>query len=183
MKQAIRIATLALTLSLPLLACERQTTLKPVATSSADQFEDAMAAYDSGDFTTALKLWRPLAEQGNAASQHNLGLMYSKGQGVKQDYAEALKWYRLAANQGYARALNNLGNMYLEGRGVQQDYIQAYKWFSLSFTLAMDDEGQELALANMMTAQITGRMTKSDKDEAHRQGEEWIAKDYKPSSP
>ena len=42
------------------------------------------------------------AEQGNAAAQYNLGVMYDNGEGVPQDYAEAAKWYRLAAEQGEA---------------------------------------------------------------------------------
>lgn len=42
------------------------------------------------------------ADQGVAEAQHNLGVMYFNGDGVRQDYAEALKWYRKAAEQGYA---------------------------------------------------------------------------------
>ena len=67
---------------------------------SADAFEDAVSAYQRGDFLTAAKTFRKLAEQGDAAAQYNLGLMYDNGQGVPQDYAEAVKWYRLAAEQG-----------------------------------------------------------------------------------
>jgi hypothetical protein len=40
---------------------------------------------------------RTAAEQGKAAAQSNLGLMYAKGQGVPQDYAEAVRWFRKAA--------------------------------------------------------------------------------------
>jgi hypothetical protein len=39
----------------------------------AGQFEDATAAYDRGDYATALRLLRPLAEQGDADAQTNLG--------------------------------------------------------------------------------------------------------------
>ncbi len=45
-------------------------------------FDDGMAAYDRGDYETALREFRPLAEQGNALAQHNLGVMYDNGQGV-----------------------------------------------------------------------------------------------------
>ena len=68
---------------------------------SAD-FQKGVTAYNSGDFATALREWKPLAEQGNAYAQNNLGLMYDNGQGVLQDYKTAVKWYRLAAKQGYA---------------------------------------------------------------------------------
>jgi uncharacterized protein len=40
-------------------------------------FEDRLAASDAGDYTTALRLWRPLAEHGDAAAQYNIGLRYS----------------------------------------------------------------------------------------------------------
>ena len=63
-------------------------------------FDDGWAAYERGDNATALREWRPLAEQGHAAAQYNLGLMYDNGEGVAQDDGKAVKWYRLAAEQG-----------------------------------------------------------------------------------
>ena len=90
-----------------LLALVLATTLTTAA--AAGPFEDADAAYQRGDYATALRLWRPLGEQGNALAQFNLGIMYRRGQGVPQDYAEAVKWNRLAAEQGDAEAQHNLG--------------------------------------------------------------------------
>ena len=66
-------------------------------TAPAGPFEDSVAAYRRGDFATAARLFRPLAEQGDLNSQTNLGLMYRKGRGVTKDDAEAAKWYRKAA--------------------------------------------------------------------------------------
>ena len=66
--------------------------------------EDAMAAYARGDYATALRLLRPLAEQGDAQAQYNLGVLYDNGQGVPKNDAEAMKWYRMAADQGEAEA-------------------------------------------------------------------------------
>ena len=43
--------------------------------------------------------FRPLAEQGHADAQNNLGLMYSNGQGVPQDYLPASLWFNLAASR------------------------------------------------------------------------------------
>ena len=63
-----------------------------------------MEELEREDHETAYKLFLPLAEQGNADAQSNLGLMYESGRGVPQDYKEAIKWYRLAADQGFARA-------------------------------------------------------------------------------
>jgi len=55
--------------------------------ASAGSLEDAFAAANRGDFATALRLWGPLAQQGDASAQSNLGYMYENGHGVPQDYA------------------------------------------------------------------------------------------------
>ena len=72
------------------------------------------------------------AEQGLAQAQHNLGVMYEKGQGVGQDYIEAHKWFKLSAEQGYAQAQYNLGLMYSKCEGVPSDDKEAVKWYRLS---------------------------------------------------
>jgi len=101
----------------------------PVA---AGPYEDALAAFERGDHAAALQRWRPLAEQGDAGAQNNLGLLYEKGQGVAQDHAEAAKWYRAAADQGNAFAQANLGLMHQNGWGVAQDHAEAVKWYRLA---------------------------------------------------
>ena len=78
-------------------------------------FDEGMAAYERGDYESAIREWLPLAEQGNANAQSKLGFVYYVGAGVPQDYAEALKWYRRAADQGNASAQSNLGVMYRNG--------------------------------------------------------------------
>jgi uncharacterized protein len=105
------------------------------ATTSAGTAQDLQtgeAAYDAGDFATALREWLPLAEQGNASAQYNLGFMYDLGEGVPQDYAESMNWYRMAAAQGDAIAQNNLGLMYDLGNGVPQDGAEAVKWYRMA---------------------------------------------------
>ena len=88
-----------------------------VAYVQKTQFQQAFDAAKKKDFATALKLWQSLAEQGDANSQYNLGLMYSRGEGVKQDDVEAAKWFRKAAEQGEAEAQFKLAMMYEFGRG------------------------------------------------------------------
>jgi len=65
--------------------------LEQTAMVHADAFGDGVVAYERGDYAAALRLWRPLAEQGNPAAQYNLGVMYREGQSVPQDDAEAVK--------------------------------------------------------------------------------------------
>ncbi len=83
----------------------------------ADPLEDAVAARASGDYASALKLLQPLANQGAAAAQFNLGYMYAKGQGVTEDDAQATAWYRKAADQGYGPAQLGLAIAYATGVG------------------------------------------------------------------
>ena len=95
-------------------------------------FDEAVRAYKSGDFGTALHEYQILAEQGAVDAQYNLGLMYANGEGVPQDYAEAVKWYRLAAEQGLADAQYSLGLAYGYGRGLPQDCAEAVMWYRLA---------------------------------------------------
>lgn len=107
------------------------TTTVPVAhADTAGSLAEATAAYQKGDYATALADLRPLAEQGVPEAQHKLGALYVQGNGVRQDYAKAAFWYRKAAVQGFAPAQNSLGLLYKEGKGVPQDYAQAASWFS-----------------------------------------------------
>ena len=98
----------------------------------AQDFDKGLAAYRAGDYATAVQEWRPLAEQGNAGAQVNLGIMYDNGDGVLEDDAEAVRWYRMAAEQGYDIAQVNLGIMYDNGRGVLQDYAEAVRWYRMA---------------------------------------------------
>jgi uncharacterized protein len=77
--------------------------------------EDALAAFDRGDFATALRLWNSLADSGDAEAQNNLGVMYRDGLGVKQSDEEAHRLFGLAAAKGLAVAQYNLAVIYARG--------------------------------------------------------------------
>ena len=135
--------------------------LTPVA-AIAGSLEDGLDAHDSGDYAAALRLWRPLAEQGHAQAQYNLGVVYRKGQGVLQDYAVALKWYRLAAEQGFPDAQSDLGFMYDIGQGVPQDYAEAVKWYRLAA-----EQGHAIAQFNLGIMYDNGQGVPQDHMLAH----------------
>ena len=101
-------------------------------TTTVDPLEDGVAAYQRGDFATALRLFQPLAEHGDASAQCNIGVMYEQGRGVAQNYREAMRWFRLAAVQGNSSAQSNLGVMYHKGQGIAQDYGEAMKWYRMA---------------------------------------------------
>jgi TPR repeat protein len=110
------------------------------------QFDDAIAAYERGDYATAFRSMKPLAEKGDAKAQHNLGVMYDYGRGVPQDYTKALKWYRMAAEHGIPEAQHNLGLMYYQGQGVPQNYSEAAKWYRRAAEQGMADSQVNLGL-------------------------------------
>ncbi len=66
----------------------------------ATDFEVGVEAWGRGDYDTALREFRPLAEQGHAQAQVNLGILYSQGQGVPKDYVLAHMWLNLAEAKG-----------------------------------------------------------------------------------
>ncbi|MDP1948259.1 MAG: tetratricopeptide repeat protein [Nitrospirota bacterium] len=124
---------------------------------------DGEAALESGDYATALQWFRPLADQGDADAQYNLGFLYATGRGVSQDEAQAAGWYRKAADQGQATAQNNLGVLYATGRGVPQDYAQAKVWYRKAA-----DQGQATAQYNLGVLYATGRGVPQDEAQAAR---------------
>jgi uncharacterized protein len=131
----------------------------PVA---AGTFEDAVDAHARGDYAKALRLIRPLANDGNASAQFNLGLMYATGQGVQQDNAAAALWFQKAAEQGYAPAQSNLGTVYLYGRGVTQDDTEAVAWFRKAA-----DQGHPVAKLYLGVMYAEGRGVPQDYVRAH----------------
>ena len=128
----------------------------------AGPFEDAAAARGSGDYATALRLLRPLADQGIADAQYYLGLMYDKGEGVPQNYAAAAAWYRKAADKGASDAQYNLGNMYFKGQGVPQDFAAAASWYRKAA-----DKGASDAQYNLGNMYFKGQGVPQDYGHAH----------------
>ena len=142
-----------------------------VPSYSAD-FNKGLTAAQSGDFATALKEWKPLAEEGNAVAQNNLGLMYHNGWGVPQDYKEAARLYRLAAEQGDADAQGNLGVMYVFGKGVTKDFVYAHMWGNIALM-----NGNERGAS--VRGHVAEKMTSSQIEEAQRLARECVKKNYK----
>ncbi|MXW90932.1 MAG: hypothetical protein F4114_15320 [Rhodospirillaceae bacterium] len=129
--------------------------------AAAQTFDEALAAAKRGDYATAYRGFRRLAEQGHASAQNNLGNMYAEGHGVQQDHAEAVKWYRRAAKQGESDAQNNLGYMYEEGQGVSQDYVEAAKWYGRAA-----EQGDAYAQINLGRMYAKGYGVRQDYAEA-----------------
>ncbi len=126
-------------------------------------FQAGMDANNREDYATALREWRPLAEQGDAHAQYNLGVMYRKGRGVPQDDVQARQWYKKASVQGVAKAQYNLGILYFNGEGVPKDYQQALRWFRLAA-----DQGEAVAQTKIAIMYDDGQGVPHDIVQAHK---------------
>jgi TPR repeat protein len=140
------------------------------------QFDDAIAAYERGDYATAFRSMKPLAEKGDAKAQHNLGLMYYQGQGVPQNYSEAAKWYRRAAEQGMADSQVNLGLMYYHGQGVSRDYVLAHMWLNIAASQYPASVRENLNDAVHYRDIVNSLMTPTQIAEADRLARKWKPK-------
>jgi hypothetical protein len=126
-----------------------------------------MDAYQRGDYATALNELIPLAEQGNAAAQSALGLMYRRGLGVPKNRKAAIKRYTLAAEQGLAQAQTGLGVMLATGGRGKKNNTSAYIWWSIA-ALQGDEEGRK------HRDMIEERLSPGQITEGKRLAREWV---------
>ena len=122
---------------------------------------EGVQALAAGDFKAALVQLQPLAEQGNADAQFNLGLMYFNGSGVAQDDQAALKWFRLAADQGDGFSQFALGNLYYMGRGVTQNFVVSYALGNLAAADVPSAFTQPVQMRDAAAANLTAKQLES----------------------
>lgn len=104
-------------------------------------------AYDRADYKTALQVWLPSAESGDADAQTNVGEIFERGLGGKPNYEAAALWYQRAADQGNKRAQFNLGTFYEQGLGVNQDKLIAMNYYRQAWGLPEDSLVYQSAIA------------------------------------
>ena len=112
-----------------------------------ESVEQAITAYDRGDYAAAAALFAWLAEEGNPTAQMRLGDLYYDGRGVPQSDDAAMNWYRKAADAGQRQAQWRIGLMYSEGRGVSQNRREAVRWYRLAAEQGLPEAEYNLALA------------------------------------
>ena len=141
-------------------------------TSSANDFQEGLDAIYGTNYSKALEKLRPLAAQGHAAAQYNLGVMHEWGDGVLQDNLLAVKWYRRAAENFHKDAQNSLGAMYSKGLGVEENFIKALKWF-----LIAGENGSEEGRKNI--DMVEKRMTSEQISRARKLARGWMRQHFK----
>jgi TPR repeat protein len=121
-----------LCICLPMLAVAAFPAAPSLAAPADAAFRQGLSAYNSGDFTKAMKIWLPLAQAGDAPAQAGIGFMYHRGMGMPVDNRKAAYWLRKAAEHGQPEGQMMLGTLYFYGTGVEKDYIKAYAWCDLA---------------------------------------------------
>ncbi len=106
------------------------------------EFRDAFEAFDDQESSKALEIFEDLAEQGDAAAQNNVGVLYESSTGVYRSDRAAEQWYRKAAEQGLPEAQYNLAAILAadlmagkegdDAEEIQRRFIEAYTWLTLA---------------------------------------------------
>lgn len=113
---------------------------RPIKTTAADCNirGGEYVAFDRADYKTALKIWLPAAEAGDADAQLAVGEIFEKGLGTEPNYEAAVLWYQKAADQGNKSAQFNLGTLYEQGLGVEKNKLQALNLYREAWGLPSD---------------------------------------------
>ncbi len=134
-------------------------------TASAD-VKSGVNAYQRGDYETAMRELKPLAERDDVDAQYHLGEMYLRGRGVGQDFAAAAAWYTKAAEAGHPGAQGTLGGLHAVGLGVPQDVGTAYFWM---ITAAIWDQGKIRQKAMQSLGDVARQLDRQEKSAIAKQ--------------
>jgi TPR repeat protein len=129
-------------------------------------WDEATKAFAKKQYASAAKLFKPLAEKGNALAQYQIALMHRMGLGLTKDQKEAKKWSRLAAKQGNADAQLMLASLYSKADGGESaDVVRAYMWYEASAKEGNTEARKELvSLEKEMTPrQLTDARAQAQK--------------------
>lgn len=136
----------------------------------ADEFEDAVVAYQAGDYASAYPVFMNMAGAGNSSAETMLGVMYFNGQGVEQNESFAAIWFYKAARKGNPNAHLAFGSLHIRGVGVLQNLGKAYKWL---FLAAERGEGEVASEATRLLSEIGTLMSEEERERAISEAKAW----------
>ena len=152
-------------------------------------FEDALAAYNSGDKITALSNARAAARTGSSDAAVMAGYILRKGEAGTINLIEAKSWYMQAANKNHPDALVALGEMAIKNEaGLTQSDAVSYltRASDLGRTDAMRAlsdlyrTGQGTAPSAKKSESLLKKASQSfDRDATKRLGDSYFEKDPK----
>jgi hypothetical protein len=114
---------------------------------SAQSVKAGIDAWQKADYAAAVAIWRPLAEQGDADAQFNLGQAYRLGRGVPIDLGAAQLWFERAAAKGHLDAQTTLGLLLFQNG----NHTGAVRWLK-----AASDKDEPRAMLVYGTALFNG---------------------------
>lgn len=115
-------------------------------------------AWAAQNYDEAVRIWRPLADRGDADAQYNLAQAYFLGRGLPQNMVLAEQWYARAARQGHPEATANYGLLLFQN-GRRQEAIP--------FVTRAADAGDPRAQYVLGTALFNGDLVERDAPRAY----------------
>jgi TPR repeat protein len=131
------------------------------------QIEQAKEFYFSGDYDSSAKLFKSLADSGDAEAQYYLGIIYTKDQFLEKDVNKALSYLLSAADQNHHDAMWQLGQMYNNGDVVEKNLLVATDWYRKSEQLSPPVENiqfyksNEGGLTEQSTSEVIQNLTQT----------------------
>jgi uncharacterized protein len=108
-----------------------------IVAEKASRFDQGIAAYDSGDYAAAYRIWAQLAKEDDLGAMRNAAQLLRQGKGVAKDSQAAFALYREAAEKGLVTAMANVAEMYLTGEGVEKNPQAAAAWYARAATAGL----------------------------------------------
>jgi uncharacterized protein len=116
-------------------------------TADAQSVKAGIDAWQRADYDSAVKIWRPLAESGDADAAFNLGQAYRLGRGVPISLAAAQTWLERSARKGHLDAQTTLGLLLFNGG----NRVSGLRWLRMAA-----EQGEPRALLIYGTALFNG---------------------------
>jgi TPR repeat protein len=127
--------------------------LATAAAANAQTVKSGIEAWQGADYEAAVRIWRPLAEAGDADAAFNLGQSYRLGRGVATNLAAAQTWFERAARKGHVDAQTTLGLLLFDSG----NRAGGLRWLK-----AAAEKGEPRALLIYGTALFNGDATGRD---------------------
>lgn len=127
--------------------------LTAAAPLQAQSVRAGIEAWQRADYATAVAIWRPLAEKGDADAAFNLGQAYRLGRGIPTNLSAAKSWFERAAAKGHIDAQTTLGLLLFQNN-EQKDGL---RWLK-----AAAEQGEARALLVYGTALFNGDSVTQD---------------------
>lgn len=129
-------------------------------------YQDAVKAYENGEYANALLLGKTAGAGGEAEAQVLVGYILMRSESGIGDKTEAAKWFLKAANQGNTDAMVSLGQLGVNAEGGLA-HSDAIKWLELAARKERTD-----AMRAMADIYLLGKGLPPDQTK----GKDWLIK-------